>query len=85
VNGRWQKGQSGNPGGRPKARRPHISAFDIIFDKSLTITENGVDRELTIEEALQMQTYRAALKGKRMAVRQVLKMIERREVALASG
>jgi len=83
VSGRWAKGQSGNPSGRPKKRRPHISAFDIIFDKSLTVTQNGIERDLTIEEALQMQTYQTALKGKQMAIRQVLKMIEKRETALS--
>ena len=82
MNGRFVKGQSGNPSGRPKARRPHISAFDIIFDKTLTATQNGVERELTVDEALELQTYQAALKGNRMAVRTVLKMIEKREVAL---
>nr|WP_166179970.1 DUF5681 domain-containing protein [Altererythrobacter segetis] len=80
---RFSKGQSGNPKGRPKARRPHVSAFDIIFDKTLTVTQGGVERELTIDEALQLQTYQAALKGSRMAIRQVLKMIEKREAALA--
>ncbi len=82
MSGRFVKGQSGNPGGRPKARRPNVSAFDIIFDKTLTATQNGVERELTIDEALQLQTYQAALKGSRMAVRAVLRMIEKREVAL---
>lgn len=85
MSGRWEKGQSGNPAGRPRKRRPHVSAFDIIFDKSLTVTQDGVARELTVDEALQMQTYQAALKGKRMAIRQVLKMIEKREVALGAG
>lgn len=82
MSGRFRKGQSGNPAGRPKARRPHISAFDIIFDKRLTLTQNGVERELTVDEALELQTYQAALKGSRMAVRSVLKMIEKREAAL---
>lgn len=80
---RFRKGQSGNPAGRPKQRRPHVSAFDIIFDKALTVVQNGVERELTVDEALQMQTYQAALKGNRMALRAVLKMIEKREVALS--
>ena len=80
--GRFEKGQSGNPAGRPKARRPHNSAFDIIFDKTLTVTQGGVERELTVDEALQIQTYQAALKGSKMAVRAVLKMIEKREAAL---
>src|SRR3954468_3886937 len=82
MSGRFQKGQSGNPAGGPRARRPHISAFDIIFDKTLTVTQNGVERELTIDEALQLQTYQAALKGSKLAVRTVLKMIEKREAAL---
>jgi len=59
-----------------------VSAFDIIFDKMLKVTQGGVERELTIDEALQLQTYQAALKGNRPAVRAVLKMIEKREVAL---
>jgi hypothetical protein len=83
MSGRFQKGQSGNPAGRPKARRPHVSAFDVIFDKTLTVTQNGVERELTVTEALQLQTYHAALNGSKMAVRAVLKMIEKREAALA--
>lgn len=82
MSGRWLKGQSGNPAGRPRKRRPNISAFDIIFDKTLTMTRNGVAEELTVDEALQLQTYHAALNGKRMAIRQVLKMIEKREIAL---
>ena len=81
--GRFEKGRSGNPAGRPKARRPHNSAFDIIFDKTLTVTQGGVERELTVDEGLQLQTYQAALKGSKMAVRAVLKMIEKREVAIA--
>jgi len=80
---RFQKGQSGNPKGRPKRRRPNVSAFDIIIDKTLTVTQNGVERELSVDEALRLQTYREALKGSKMAIRQVLKMIEKREAALA--
>lgn len=80
---RFSKGMSGNPAGRPKKRRPHVSAFDIIVDQTLTVTQNGVERELTVDEALQLQTYQAALKGSKMAIRAVLKMIEKREAALA--
>ena len=83
MNGRWQKGQSGNPAGRPRKRRPHVSAFDIIFDKQFTVSQNGVERELNVEEVLELKTYQAALKGSKMAVRAVLKMIEKREAALA--
>lgn len=80
---RFVKGQSGNPSGRPRKRRPNVSAFDILFDKRLTVAQNGEDRELSIDEVLEWQTYQAALKGSRLAIRQVLKMIEKREGALA--
>ena len=82
--GRFVKGQSGNPRGRPKARRPHVSAFDIIFDKTLTVTQGGKERELSVDEALQLKTYQAALDGSRMAMRKVLRMIEKREKAFAA-
>ena len=80
---RFQLGQSGNPKGRPrKHRRPNVSAFEIILDKTLTITQNGKAREATVEEALQQQTFKDALAGKRLAIRKVLAMIEKRERAL---
>ena len=82
---RFSKGQSGNPAGRPRQRRPHVSAFDIIFDQTLTVTQNGIERELTVDEALQLQTYQAALKGSKMAIRTVLKMIEKREAAMTKA
>lgn len=80
---RFSKGQSGNPNGRPRKVRPNVSAFDVIFDRTLTVTQNGLERELTVDEGLQLQTYQAALKGSRMAIRHVLRMIEKREAALA--
>lgn len=81
---RFKPGQSGNPRGRPrKPRRPNISAFEIVLEKRLTTTVGGKERELTVEEVLQQQTLKDALAGKRMAIRKVLKMIEKREAALA--
>ncbi len=81
---RFKPGQSGNPKGRPpKPRRPNVSAFEIVLDKRLTANVGGKERELTVEEVLQQQTLKDALAGKRMAIRKVLKMIEKREKALA--
>jgi Family of unknown function (DUF5681) len=83
TRGRFRKGQSGNPGGRPR-KQPvaSTSAFDIVVGKTLTVTRNGVPREVTMEEALQHRTYQDAIAGKRMAQRQVLKWIEKREAWL---
>jgi hypothetical protein len=83
----FRKGQSGNPKGRPRRRRAPGqtgSAFDVIIDRTLTVTRGGVARDLTVEEALQLQTYRDALAGSRPARRAILKMIAKREAWLAA-
>ena len=83
--GRFQKGQSGNPNGRPKkpAAQPRSSAIDVVIDRTLTLTRDGVPREITMEEALQHRTYQDAIAGKRMAEREVLKWIRKREAWFA--
>lgn len=83
MSGRFAKGQSGNPSGRPRlAKPPPTSAFDIIIDRTLTVTQNGRERELTIDEALQQKTYQDAIGGSRLAQREIMKMIEKREKAM---
>lgn len=85
TSSRFQKGRSGNPKGRPKAKpATQPSAFDIVMDRTLTVVQGGQERELTVEEALQLKTYQDAIGGSRMAQREVLKMIAKREKALAA-
>jgi hypothetical protein len=83
---RFRKGQSGNPVGRPKKAKiaPPTSAFDIVIDRMLTITQGGRQREVTVDEALQHKTYQDSIAGSRTARREVLKMIAKREKALAA-
>lgn len=79
---RFQKGRSGNPSGRPRAQpKPAASAFDIIVDRTLTIEQNGKAREVTLDEALCHRMYQEAIAGNRMARREILKMIRKREQA----
>lgn len=80
----FTKGQSGNPKGRgkSKASRPD-SAFTLILDKTVAVKGQGKVKAHSIEEALQLKTYQEALKGKSMAVREVLRMILKRETWLA--
>ena len=49
----------------------------------MTVTQAGVDQQLSVEEALQLRTYQDALAGNRAARREVLKMIAKREKAMA--
>lgn len=81
---RFRKGQSGNPKGRPRKERVETgSAFDIVIDRTLTLTHNDQPREVTVEEAFQRKTYLDAIAGNRAAQRAVLKMIVKREQWLA--
>jgi hypothetical protein len=78
--GWFRKGQSGNPNGRPPAApASRSSAFDVVVEKTVTVTRQGRTHEITMEEALQQRTLEDALDGKRMAQRQVLKWIEKNE------
>ena len=72
---------SGNPSGRPKKKRAPDSgsAFDLVIDKTLTITQDGEFCEVTVEEGLQHKTYQDAIDGDRSAQREIMKMIEKRE------
>jgi len=84
--GQFRKGRSGNPKGRPRksaVAEGSSSAFDVIIDKTLMILRNGKPREITVEEALQHKTYQQAISGGRAAQREILKMILKREKALA--
>jgi len=55
-----------------------------VIDRTLTVTQNGKPREVTVEEALQHRTYQDAIAGNRAARREVLKMIAKREKWSAS-
>lgn len=82
--GWFSKGRSGNPGGRSTASpAQQASAFQVLVEKILTVTDRAGAREITMEEALQQQTYQRALKDDRTAMREVVKWIIKREAWLA--
>ena len=83
---RFRKGQSGNLKGRPKGSRRTerpSSAFDVIVERTLTVTKNGKVQDVSVETALQHKTYREAVAGSRSARTEVLKMIEKWDSARA--
>ena len=82
--GWFSKGRSANPSGRPKSSRAsRNSAFDILLGKTLTVPHHGGTREIDMEEAIQQRTYRDAIAGKGMAIREVAKWIMKNEAWFA--
>jgi hypothetical protein len=78
--GWFGKGHCGNPGGRPTASpAPRSSAFDVVMDKTVAVTHDGIAREIDLEEALQQRIYQDALNGNPMAMREVAKWILKRD------
>ena len=82
---RFKPGQSGNPKGRPRKAKAtqRQSAFEELRQRRITVRMEGVDRELTVDEALLQRTLEDAFAGGRMATRIILKTIEEHEAAQA--
>ena len=72
---RFKKGQSGNPRGRPKTSRNVGKMLEGIFYRKITITENGVRREVTMLEAIFRQVANGAAKGELRHVDRVMKLM----------
>lgn len=81
---RFSKGRSGNPKGRPRKNCEEGTVYDVILDQRLAGTIDGVTEQLTPEEAIEQQLLKDAFAGKTMAIRKVLKMIEKRQSALST-
>lgn len=80
AGGQFRKGQSGNPKGRPrKPPAPRSSPIEVLLDREMTITRDGQPRKISTEEALQQKTFQDALAGKRLAEREVVTWIQKRE------
>ena len=86
ISGRFRKGQSGNPKGRPRKKDTskwpfQLTPFDMVMANRITITRNGVTEEVGPDVALQHRIYQRALDGDRGAEREDLKWISKRENA----
>jgi hypothetical protein len=57
--------------------------LEVILDRTVKVAYRGGVREMTMEEGLQQRTFQDALAGKRMARREVVKWIMKREAWLA--
>lgn len=87
--GRFVKGESGNPKGRPRKVQPPVevrpSAFDIVTKLTLPMVRDGVVRDVALQEALTLKTYQDALQGSVLARKKIIKMIEERDAIRAKA
>ena len=81
----FKKGSSGNPSGRPpKTPLADPSPFDLVLETKLTIIRDGNRQDVTPEEALQQALLQKAFEGDSRAISKVLKMIQKRQAAIAA-
>lgn len=80
----FKKGSSGNPKGRPKAVTTADEALQRRLFSTLTVTENGKRRKITVIEAILGRTAQAALSGDHRATGLLIKLLSYR-VAVPFG
>lgn len=81
--GRFPKEHSGNPKGRPRKPKPQAANSNDLLGKRFPVEIDGVPWELNTEEALQIKTFNAAIGGNRPAMREVMRIIRKRDAYLA--
>jgi len=85
VAGRFKKGASGNPKGRPRGRKSSVP-YDTVLGQMVTIREDGRQRRVTAAEAFILQLTKKGLAGDSAAARSSLAAIEvARASRVASG
>ncbi|MGZ5875858.1 MAG: DUF5681 domain-containing protein [Bradyrhizobium sp.] len=72
---RFVKGQSGNPGGRPRGRW-RKAPYEAVLGQMVTILEGGIERRVPADEAFLLQHSKRALEGDGAATRTTLAVIE---------
>ncbi len=60
---RFKKGKSGNPRGRPKAKKPGETSFEDLLNETVTIKKDGKNRTLTKKELILLQVVTKAAQG----------------------
>lgn len=76
--GRFKKGRSGNPRGRPKGSRNFATDLDEILTQKMTIRENGQPKIVSSQKAALLRLRSKALKGETRALDRLLALAAER-------
>jgi hypothetical protein len=72
---RFRKGQSGNPRGRPPGRHKE-PPYEAVLGQKVTIREDGVERQVTADQAFLLYLTKRGLEGDIAAAGVVMTVIE---------
>jgi Family of unknown function (DUF5681) len=76
VAGRFRKGQSGNPRGRPRGRSRELP-YEAVLGQMVAVREDGRERRITSAEAFLLQAAKKGLEGDGAAGRATIGAIEK--------
>ena len=83
IKGRFQKGQSGNPRGRPKGSHK-VLPYESVLGQIVRVRIDGEEKEMTAEQAFLFHKTKKGLSNDSKAARAMLKAIdEARELRFA--
>jgi Family of unknown function (DUF5681) len=73
----FKPGQSGNPKGRPRGTR-RTPPVNFVLNRMVTISENGISRQVTAADALLLKIISKGLDGDGVMAREALTALEAR-------
>jgi hypothetical protein len=73
---RFQKGQSGNPTGRPKGSKNVATLLEQVLNERVVVTENGKRKTITKQEAMFKQLANKAASGDHRAIKLLIPLSE---------
>lgn len=73
---RFQKGQSGNPKGRPKGAKGVRTLVNTSLDEIIRVAENGRPRDMRKRQAILLAMIAKAIKGDVRAASLVVRLME---------